>query len=86
MTGDYRHYQEVIDVLGRSLSLVTAPDPVSLAPAVIVANVAVETVAVHAQFVAEAVTETIAVPPAADGAADAGEMENVHAGAAPLTG
>ena len=27
MVGDYRHYQEVIDVLGRSLSLVTAPDP-----------------------------------------------------------
>lgn len=27
MTGDYRHYQEVIDGLGRSLSLVTAPDP-----------------------------------------------------------
>jgi len=27
MMGDYRHYQEVIDVLGRSLSLVTAPDP-----------------------------------------------------------
>jgi serine/threonine-protein kinase len=26
MVGDYRHYQEVIDVLGRSLSLVTAPD------------------------------------------------------------
>ncbi|MFN2636598.1 MAG: protein kinase [Gemmatimonadaceae bacterium] len=27
MVGDYRHYQEVIDALGRSLSLVTAPDP-----------------------------------------------------------
>jgi serine/threonine protein kinase len=27
MTGDYRHYQEVIDGLGRSLALVTAPDP-----------------------------------------------------------
>jgi serine/threonine-protein kinase len=27
MVGDYRHYQEVIDVLGRSLSLVSAPDP-----------------------------------------------------------
>ena len=27
MTGDYRHYQEVVDALGRSLSLVTAPDP-----------------------------------------------------------
>lgn len=27
MVGDYRHYQEVVDVLGRSLSLVTAPDP-----------------------------------------------------------
>jgi len=27
MTGDYRHYQEVVDGLGRSLSLVTAPDP-----------------------------------------------------------
>ena len=27
MVGDYRHYQEVIDVLGRSLALVTAPDP-----------------------------------------------------------
>jgi serine/threonine-protein kinase len=27
MTGDYRHYQEVIDGLGRSLSLVTVPDP-----------------------------------------------------------
>lgn len=27
MFGDYRHYQEVIDGLGRSLSLVTAPDP-----------------------------------------------------------
>ena len=27
MNGDYRHYQEVIDALGRSLSLVTAPDP-----------------------------------------------------------
>ncbi|HST07101.1 MAG TPA: hypothetical protein VLJ83_02975, partial [Gemmatimonadaceae bacterium] len=27
MVGDYRHYQEVIDVLGRSLSLVTAPNP-----------------------------------------------------------
>jgi eukaryotic-like serine/threonine-protein kinase len=27
MIGDYRHYQEVIDALGRSLSLVTAPDP-----------------------------------------------------------
>jgi serine/threonine-protein kinase len=26
MVGDYRHYQEVIDALGRSLSLVTAPD------------------------------------------------------------
>ena len=26
MFGDYRHYQEVIDSLGRSLSLVTAPD------------------------------------------------------------
>jgi serine/threonine protein kinase len=26
MVGDYRHYQEVIDVLGRSLSLVTAPN------------------------------------------------------------
>lgn len=25
--GDYRHYQEVLDGLGRSLSLVTAPDP-----------------------------------------------------------
>jgi len=25
--GDYRHYQEVTDALGRSLSLVTAPDP-----------------------------------------------------------
>jgi serine/threonine-protein kinase len=27
MTGDFRHYQEVIDGLGRSLALVTAPDP-----------------------------------------------------------
>ena len=27
MVGDYRHYQEVVDVLGRSLSLVTAPNP-----------------------------------------------------------
>ena len=27
MIGDYRHYQEVVDALGRSLSLVTAPDP-----------------------------------------------------------
>jgi len=27
MIGDYRHYQEVTDALGRSLSLVTAPDP-----------------------------------------------------------
>jgi eukaryotic-like serine/threonine-protein kinase len=27
MVGDYRHYQEVVDALGRSLSLVTAPDP-----------------------------------------------------------
>ena len=27
MIGDYRHYQEVIDALGRSLSLVTVPDP-----------------------------------------------------------
>ncbi|MFL5522521.1 MAG: hypothetical protein ACJ8AF_00270, partial [Gemmatimonadaceae bacterium] len=27
MFGDYRHYQEVVDALGRSLSLVTAPDP-----------------------------------------------------------
>ncbi len=27
MVGDYRHYQEMIDALGRSLSLVTAPDP-----------------------------------------------------------
>jgi serine/threonine protein kinase len=27
MVGDYRHYQEVMDALGRSLSLVTAPDP-----------------------------------------------------------
>ena len=27
MFGDYRHYQEVLDALGRSLSLVTAPDP-----------------------------------------------------------
>jgi len=27
MVGDYRHYQEVTDALGRSLSLVTAPDP-----------------------------------------------------------
>ena len=27
MVGDYRHYQEVIDALGRSLSLVTVPDP-----------------------------------------------------------
>ena len=27
MYGDYRHYQEVLDALGRSLSLVTAPDP-----------------------------------------------------------
>ncbi len=27
ITADYRHYQEVIDALGRSLSLVTAPDP-----------------------------------------------------------
>jgi eukaryotic-like serine/threonine-protein kinase len=26
MVGDYRHYQEVLDALGRSLSLVTAPD------------------------------------------------------------
>jgi eukaryotic-like serine/threonine-protein kinase len=26
MVGDYRHYQEVVDVLGRSLSLVTAPN------------------------------------------------------------
>jgi hypothetical protein len=25
--GEYRHYQEVIDALGRSLSLVSAPDP-----------------------------------------------------------
>ena len=25
--GDYRHYQEVVDVLGRSLALVTAPNP-----------------------------------------------------------
>jgi len=27
MVGDYRHYQEVVDALGRSLSLVTAPNP-----------------------------------------------------------
>lgn len=27
MIGDYRHYQEVVDALGRSLSLVTAPNP-----------------------------------------------------------
>jgi len=27
MFGDYRHYQEVVDALGRSLSLVTAPNP-----------------------------------------------------------
>ena len=27
LVGDFRHYQEVIDSLGRSLSLVTAPDP-----------------------------------------------------------
>src|SRR5258705_3419679 len=27
MVGDSRHYQEVVDALGRSLSLVTAPDP-----------------------------------------------------------
>jgi serine/threonine protein kinase len=27
MIGDYRHYQEVVDALGRSLSLVTSPDP-----------------------------------------------------------
>ncbi len=27
VSADYRHYQEVIDALGRSLSLVTAPDP-----------------------------------------------------------
>ena len=27
MVGDYRHYQEVNDALGRSLSLVTAPNP-----------------------------------------------------------
>jgi len=27
MVGDYRHYQEVLDALGRSLSLVTAPNP-----------------------------------------------------------
>jgi len=25
--GEHRHYQEVIDALGRSLSLVSAPDP-----------------------------------------------------------
>ena len=28
VAGEYRHYQEVIDALGRSLSLVTVPDPV----------------------------------------------------------
>jgi eukaryotic-like serine/threonine-protein kinase len=27
LAGEYRHYQEVLDALGRSLSLVTAPDP-----------------------------------------------------------
>jgi len=27
MYGDYRHYQEVVDALGRSLSLVTVPNP-----------------------------------------------------------
>jgi serine/threonine protein kinase len=27
LEGEYRHYQEIIDGLGRSLSLVTAPDP-----------------------------------------------------------
>lgn len=27
IAGDYRHYQEIVDGLGRSLSLVTAPDP-----------------------------------------------------------
>jgi serine/threonine protein kinase len=27
LVGDFRHYQEIIDGLGRSLSLVTAPDP-----------------------------------------------------------
>ena len=27
LSGQYRHYQEVIDALGRSLSLVTCPDP-----------------------------------------------------------
>lgn len=27
ISGDYRHYQEVIDGLGRALALVTAPDP-----------------------------------------------------------
>ena len=31
MVGDYRHYQEVVDALGRSLSLVTAPDPAHVA-------------------------------------------------------
>ena len=24
---EYRHYQEIVDALGRSLALVTAPDP-----------------------------------------------------------
>ena len=27
VVAEYRHYQEIIDALGRSLSLVTAPDP-----------------------------------------------------------
>jgi serine/threonine-protein kinase len=27
ISGDYRHYQEIVDGLGRSLALVTAPDP-----------------------------------------------------------
>jgi serine/threonine-protein kinase len=27
LQGEYRHYQELVDALGRSLSLVTAPDP-----------------------------------------------------------
>lgn len=27
IAGDYRHYQEIVDALGRSLALVTAPDP-----------------------------------------------------------
>lgn len=27
ITGDFRHYQEIVDGLGRSLALVTAPDP-----------------------------------------------------------